>query len=76
LVLAIATTAAPNVVWAQSSREVSTTAREVAKRGLADFAGDHEATAQKLLQASEVVKVPTLAVYVIGRFRLRQPVGK
>jgi hypothetical protein len=59
----MATTAAPNVAWAQSSTEVST-AREVAKQGLADFdAGKYETAAQKLLQAFEVVKVPTLAVY-------------
>jgi hypothetical protein len=40
------------------------TAREVAKQGLDDYdAGRYESAAKKLLQAYEVVRVPTLAVY-------------
>ena len=47
---------------AQSSATV--TAREVAKQGLDDYdAGRYESAAKKLLQAYEVVRVPTLAVY-------------
>lgn len=47
---------------AQSSATL--TAREVAKQGLDDYdAGRYESAAKKLLQAYEVVRVPTLAVY-------------
>jgi tetratricopeptide (TPR) repeat protein len=61
LVLAPLLAVAPS--WAADEALVST-AREVAKQGLAAYdAGRYEEAADKLIRAYEVVKVPTLALY-------------
>ena len=61
LAVAIGFTAPPS--WSQDAGAVST-ARELAREGLREYdAGDYEAAAEKLKQAFEVVKVPTLALH-------------